>query len=131
MNKEEILKIDFTLAFFTGLIGIVFYKNLIEPTGLSTNFIVIVSLFHLLYAFYSGTLLITKSNSNRTFKLLILANWFWMIVSIVLLFLFWNEVKILGQLLLIVQVLVLGVLAYVEGKIHKSGSELSKSEDLN
>lgn len=131
MNKEEILKIDFTLAFFTGLIGLVFYKYLIEPTGLSANFIVIVSLFHLLYASYSGFLLIAKVNSTSSFGLLIIANWFWMIVSLMLLFLFWKEAKLFGRVLLMAQVLVLGVLAYVEGKMHKSGTERSKSKDLN
>lgn len=125
------LKIDFTLAFFTGLIGLVFYKYLIEPTGLSANFIVIVSIFHLLYAIYSGFLLIANVNLTSSFGLLIIANWFWMIVSIVLLFLFWKDAKNFGRVLLIAQVLVLGILAYIEGKIHKSGKELSKSKDLN
>jgi FtsH-binding integral membrane protein len=117
MSKRKILIIDFTLAFSTGLIGIVFYRFLVEPTGLPANFIVIVSLFHLLYSSYSLTLLVTKNNSNSLFELLILANWFWMIVSIVLLFVFWSEAKLLGRVLLLAQVYVLGVLAFVEGKI--------------
>lgn len=113
---QNVIRVDFLMAFITGIVGVLFYKPLVNILGLSAQFIVVVSVFHLLYSCYSGFLFFQKVINKRQIRLLIFANLFWTIVSIVLLIMYWNSAFVLGKALLILQVLVLGVLSYFEEK---------------
>ncbi|SOE21651.1 hypothetical protein SAMN06298216_2107 [Spirosomataceae bacterium TFI 002] len=113
---RNVIRVDFLLAFITGIVGVLFHKPLVNILGLSAQFIVVVSVFHLLYSCYSGFLFFQKVINKRQIRLLIFANLFWTIVSIVLLIIYWNSAFVLGKALLIIQVLVLGVLSYFEEK---------------
>ena len=113
---RNVIRVDFLMAFITGIVGVLFYKPLVNILGLSAQFIVVVSVFHLLYSCYSGFLFFQKVNNKRQIRILIFANLFWTIVSIVLLIMYWNSAFVLGKALLILQVLVLGVLSYFEEK---------------
>lgn len=115
-STKGIIRLDFLMALSTGIIGVVFCLRLESILGLSTEFIVIVSAFHLIYSCYSGYLYFKKEIIESKVRLLIYANMFWTIVSIVLLIIYWNSALILGKALLVLQVLVLGGLAYFEEK---------------
>lgn len=113
---KQLLWLDVALGGVTGLVGLTLF-NLLEPLlGLSVNFILIVCGVTLFYAIVAFVLANQKLISVRLLKALIYANWFWSIVSVVLLVLFFEQAYWLGKAFLILQVLVVGGLAYAEGK---------------
>jgi hypothetical protein len=78
--------------------------------------LVVVSCIILIYA-----LVVLNSVSQAIIpitllRILIYANWIWAIISIVLLYFHFSKATTLGLLFLILQILVVGGLAYLEGK---------------
>jgi hypothetical protein len=113
---RKLLWADTILGGGTAIIGLLFFNTLSDLLGFTTIFIIVVSVVTLLYAIVAFILANQKSVSIPLLRLLVQANWFWTAVSIVLLFLHYSSAKALGIAFLILQILVVGGLAYLEGK---------------
>ena len=119
VKLKSLLWIDFWLGFTTGVIGILFYGFLETLLQIPRDIVVIVSVVTLLYAFLAFFLAQRNSPEVRLTKVLIIANWLWSIVSVVLLYLYFSNASIFGKLFLILQIIVVAGLAYLEGRALK------------
>lgn len=113
---RQILWLDFILGGSTALVGILFNEPLTGILGFSQQFIFTVSIITGLYALLALRLALQTVISVRLLRLLIIANWIWAIISIGLLFFYFTPATILGKIFLILQVLVVGGLAWGENK---------------
>lgn len=112
---RKILWLDTSLGGLTAVSGLLFLIALTGLLGLKINFILTVSTITLVYASVALILALQKSTSVRLLRLLVFANWLWTFVSIILLFIHYNSATHLGVTFLIIQVIVVGGLAYLEG----------------
>lgn len=113
---RQILWLDFILGGSTALTGILFNQPLVGILGFSQQFILTVSIITGLYALLALRLALQTTISVRLLRLLILANWIWATISVGLLFFYFTPATILGKIFLILQVLVVGALAWIENK---------------
>ncbi|HZG26120.1 MAG TPA: hypothetical protein VEZ17_16145 [Chitinophagaceae bacterium] len=113
---RKLLWLDAGLGGSNALLGLLFFKQLTNIMGLSVNFILVVSIITLCYAIVACVLANQRNVSVPLLRVLILANWIWTFVSLVLLFLHFSEAQPLGRAFLILQVVVVGGLAYFENK---------------
>lgn len=112
---KKLLWLDFLLGFITAFIGLLFYSSLATFLGLTSKLLFIISLANLIYSFVAFTLTQQKSTSLSLLITLICANWFWTVISIVLLFFHFKDASNPGQLFLVLQIVVVGAVAYLEG----------------
>ena len=115
-SLRRLLWADFILGGSTALTGLVFCKQLTGILGFPSNFILIVSGVTLLYAIVALTLARQRKISVPLLHVLMWANWAWALISVGLTIVYFNEATILGKIFLILQVVVVGGLAYLEGK---------------
>lgn len=113
---KKILWADCVLGGGTALAGLFLYPVLTVFFGLPANLIIIIASVTLAYALLALTLARKSTPPVFPLRILIYANWIWTIISVVLLFLYFNEATIFGAIFLILQVLVVGGLAYQEGR---------------
>lgn len=113
---RQILWLDFILGGSAALAGILFSEPLTGILGFSQQFILTVSIITGLYALLALRLALQTVISVRLLRLLILANWIWAIISTGLLFFYFTPATIMGKIFLILQVLVVGGLAWIENK---------------
>lgn len=113
---KKLLWADFFLGSSTALAGLFLYPILTGFLGLPVNLILIVAAVTLAYALFALNLARQSTPSERLLRILICANWVWAIISVVLLVLYFKEATIFGAIFLILQVLVVGGLAYLEGR---------------
>ena len=120
---KKILWLDAIMGGLTAIIGLVFVLPLSVFLGLPNNLLTIISIITLMYAPVATFLAMQKSISIPVLRLLIKANWLWAMVSLVLVFMYFNEAKVTGIIFLMLNVLVVGTLAYLEGnQILKNSS---------
>jgi hypothetical protein len=124
ITLRKLLWLDFIMGSSTALIGLVFYKFLTSFFGLTSSLILIISVITFLYSVAAFTLARQKEIYLFLLIVLIYANWFWMIISIVLLFAHFEHATVFGKVFLILQIIVVGGLAWLEGNqlIKKSFS---------
>lgn len=113
---KKVLWADFILGSGTAVIGLLWHKPLTGFLGLPENLIVIVAAITLLYALVAISLTLQSSPSFLWLRILIYANWVWTVISVFLLIAYANGATIFGIIFLILQVIVVGVLAWLEGK---------------
>lgn len=119
INKHRLRRIlwaDVLLGSGTGLVGLAFRSFFSQWFGLSEQVIMVISIITLMYSLFallqvSGTYL-----SVTQIRILIYANWFWTLVSVALLFVFYHRASQPGVAFLVLQVVVVGALAWLEGK---------------
>ena len=114
---RKILWLDFIAGGVTALIGIVFYRQLTAILGFSQQFILTIAIITGIYALLALRLALQKLISIRLYRTLCIANWIWAVISVGLLVIYFGEATFLGKLFLVLQVLVVGALAWVEGKL--------------
>lgn len=112
---RKILWLDTFLGGSTAILGLCFFPSLTSILGLTTNLIVIISIITLLYSIVAFILSNQQTISISLLRTLVFANWVWTIISIGLLLTHFDNAKTLGLLFLILQILVVGGLAYLEG----------------
>lgn len=115
-SLRKLLWADFILGGSTALIGLAFCSALTGILGFSSNFILIVSGITLLYAIVAFILANQKKISAKLLAILMWANWIWALISVGLAIVYFEEATMLGRIFLVLQVLVVGGLAYLEGK---------------
>lgn len=111
----KILWLDFLLGSTTAIIGLLFLNLMSNLLGLSRHLLLFISLITLLYAIVACILATQKNVSIPLLRALVFANWFWAILSTVLLFFHFENATIFGQIFLALQIFVVGGLAYLEG----------------
>ncbi|MCW3465016.1 hypothetical protein [Chitinophaga nivalis] len=120
---KKILLADFLLGGGTAVIGLCGYPLLSDFMGLPVNLIVIISAVTLAYALVALRLVTQKQPAVSLLRILIYANWIWAFISLALLIWYLPGATIWGAAFLILQVAVVGGLAYVEGTyVTRSGS---------
>ena len=113
---RKLLWLDTFLGGATALAGLIFSNTLIDFLGFNPAFIVAVSVITLCYALVAFYLACKRVIPISLLRILIAANWIWAFISIGLAFIHFEEATLYGKIFLILQVLVVGGLAYFEGK---------------
>lgn len=117
---KKILWADFFLGFFTGAAGLILYPILTSFLGLPTWLIIIIAAVTFSYSILAFVLARQPEPSQPLLRVLVYANWIWTLISVVLIFLFIGGATIFGAIFLVLQVLVVGLLAWAEGR-HLQG----------
>ena len=107
---------DTLLGGITAILGLCFFHYLTAILGLPINVVLSISVITLLYSIVALVLAMQQNISISLLRILVFANWFWAIISIGLLLIYFNRAALLGRLFLILQVVVVGGLAYLEGR---------------
>lgn len=111
---KRVLWADCLLGGGTAVIGLLWYQALAIFLGLPANLIVIIAAVTMTYALLALSLAFQSAPSILLLRVLIYANWVWTIISIMLLIFYFRDATIFGAAFLILQVLVVGMLAYLE-----------------
>jgi hypothetical protein len=118
---RRILWVDFICGFVTGVLGLLFLDNWSEILGLSFTVVFWVSLITLSYALVAFSLALPKEVNVFCVRMLIKANWAWTGISIILIYLHFDNASSLGKGFLLTQLSAVALLAYIEGKQLKLG----------
>lgn len=116
LRLKKLLRLDALLGGSNALAGLAFPVGVAKLLGLSTAFVLSVAGITLLYAGVAGWLAIQPSPNLRLTRTLIQANWLWTLISLGLLLLHFQQATGLGVVFLVLQVVVVGTLAYLEGQ---------------
>lgn len=111
---STILWTDFILGATTGLTGLIFFERLSSMLGLSEKVLIWISSITLFYSFFAFMLATKKPTSILLLWILIFANLLWTMISFGIISIHFSGASILGQAYLILQVLVVGGLAWLE-----------------
>lgn len=113
---KKILWADHVLGAGTAIIGLLWYPVLSRFMGLPENIIVIIAAVTMAYGLVALLLALQNPPRERLLRILIYANWIWAVISVWLLFRYAGDAKWLGATFLVLQVLVVGGLAWLEGR---------------
>lgn len=113
---RKVLWADAIVGGGTALIGLILYSVLVDFLGLPANIIVIIAAVTLVYALLALRLALQPVPSIMWLRILTYANWTWTIISVGLLIYFYPGATFFGKAFLVLQVAVVGLLAYLEGK---------------
>src|SRR5688572_24776815 len=117
---KKVLWADVILGGGTALIGLFCYAELVDFLGLPANLIFIIATVTLAYALLALSLALKSHPPIPLLRLLIYANWVWTVISVVLLFAYFRDATSWGAAFLILQVVVVGMLAWLEGRCVSS-----------
>jgi hypothetical protein len=115
VTLRKILWLDAFLGGTTALVGLFFFSAISHLLGLTVPFILWVSLITLIYSIVAFTLAKQQNISLGLLRTLVYANWIWTIISTGLLLVHFDNALPLGKMFLVLQILVVGALAYFEG----------------
>jgi hypothetical protein len=113
---KKILWADSIVGGGIAVIGLILYRLLAGFLGLPANLIVLIAAVTLAYAFLALRLATQSVPSIFPLKILIYANWVWTIISGAFLIFYVNNATIFGIIFLILQVVVVALLAWLEGR---------------
>ena len=113
---RKILLADWLVGGLTAVIGLLFGPEVVSLLGLTAALIRITSIVTLLYAVVAFGLASRQPTSIRWIRGLVTANWFWTLVRVVLFISHYEAATKLGVLFLVLQIFVVGLLAYQEGR---------------
>jgi hypothetical protein len=113
---KKILWLDATAGGITAVLGLLLSRIFSQLFGLEHQVLIIIASITLIYALVALYLVSQAIIPITLLRILIYANWIWAIISIVLLYFHFSKATTLGLLFLILQILVVGGLAYLEGK---------------
>jgi len=119
-SLRKLLWLDTLMGGVNGILGICFFNFLAGLMGLSTVLILTVSIITLCYAVVAFVLANQAQISVTLTRILVYANWAWTFISIGLLLKHFNEAELYGKIFLVLQILVVGGLAYLEGRQLKA-----------
>lgn len=112
---RKILWLDCMLGGITAIIGLLCSVTLTTMLGVTTSFVLTIATINLMYAVLAFIVAAQKTTSVRLLNLLIYANWAWTAISVFMIFTHFNSATDLGNILLLIQPIVVGGLAYSEG----------------
>lgn len=111
---RKILWADFLAGSTTAIPGLLWYHPLCSFLGLPAQQFLFIAAITLVYAIFAFLLTRQQQPAVTGVRLLVSANWLWVIISIVLLITDLEEATVYGKIFLILQPLVVGGLAYLE-----------------
>ncbi|GAB3642333.1 hypothetical protein [Spirosoma arcticum] len=111
---KRILWLDTLAGGATSGIGFLCYVPLTTTLGVTASFILVVAAINLIYALLALTVATQKPTSVRLVRLLIYANWGWTAISVGMIFIHFGHVTKIGDVLLLIQPILVGGLAYLE-----------------
>ncbi|TWV94312.1 hypothetical protein [Chitinophaga pinensis] len=113
---RTILRADFILGGATAIAGLLFNSWLSGFLGLPADLIIIIAIVTLAYAMVACVLAFQREPVIPLLRILIYANWVWTLVSLVLLIMYYKGASAFGVAFLVLQVVVVGGLAWLEGR---------------
>ncbi len=113
---RRVLWADTTLGSLTALVGLFFPARLVDLFGMPLGLIIVIAVVTLAYAVTALTIAVQTSFPVLSVRVLVWANWFWAAVSTVLLLRHFAAATVLGVAFLVLQIFVVGGLAYIEGR---------------
>lgn len=113
---KKILWADSLLGGSTAVVGLLWFQPLAVFLGLPVNIVVMIAVVTLAYALLALSLALQRQPSVLLLRALIYANWLWTVISVVLLIFYIPGTTLFGTAFLILQVVVVGMLAYLEGR---------------
>lgn len=111
----KILWADFFLGAISGLLGLSFFKLFIPIFGLTAEVLIWISAITFLYSLFALRLALMKPPSIPLLRILITANWAWTLISLGIIAFHFSDATLLGQAWLVLQIIVVGGLAWLEG----------------
>ena len=112
--QKNILWVDCTAAAFAGLIVLLAAQWLSQLYHLPKGIIVFVGCVNFLYACYSFTLANYKKRALFLINILVIANSIWVLVCLVILWLFWQQMTIFAVIHIAGEAAFVGALARLE-----------------
>lgn len=119
LKLNTLLWIDFLLGVTTGIAGILFFRHIGFFFRIPPRVFLIISLVTFLYALLALFLAKRNTVAIKPTKTLIVANWLWSLVSVVLTCVYFSDASVVGKLYLILQIFIVGGLAYLEDRALK------------
>jgi len=116
MSLRRLLWLDAALGGSTALLGLACFRQLSPLLGLPAPLLLVVSVITGLYALGAWRLATLEVVPREGLRLLVGANWAWTVVSLAMLGVFLGHATALGHAFLVLQVLVVGGLAWLEGR---------------
>lgn len=113
---KKILWADSLLGGVTAVAGLLWRSVIAEFLGLPANVFLVITGVTLVYALTALSLALQASPYILLLRVLIYANWMWTVISLGLLIVYSPGATVFGVIFLILQVLVVGGLAYLEGR---------------
>jgi hypothetical protein len=113
---KKLLWADTVAGGGTAIAGLLLYPVLVDFLGLPANLIVIIAAITLAYALMALRLALQSMPSTLLLRVLVYANWAWTMISVVLLICYIADATLLGAAFLLLQVVVVGMLAWLEGR---------------
>lgn len=113
---KKVLWADSLLGGGTAVAGLLWYPVLADFLGLPVNLVIIIAAVTLAYALLALSLALKSQPFILALRVLIYANWVWAVISVVLLICYFYGATLFGAAFLILQVAVVGMLAYLEGR---------------
>lgn len=113
---KKVLWADVLLGGSTALAGLIWHVWLAAFLGLPVKLVLVIAAVTLAYALLALSLAIQSRPFIPLLRALICANWVWTVISLGMLIFYFSGATPFGVLFLILQVAVVGGLAYFEGR---------------
>lgn len=113
---RRLLWLDTALGSTNAIAWLLFPSFWAALLGLPGWLIVAIACVNVVYAGSALILALQAQAPARLVRVLVLANWFWVVVSVGLLFWHFAKATVWGQVFLVMQVLGVGALAWLEGR---------------
>lgn len=122
---RKILLADAFIGGTTGIAGLALYGWWSRFLGLPERLVLLIAAVTGLYAMLAASLVLMKPVRARAVRWLVIANWTWTVVSIGMLLYYCSGATIFGKAFLVLQVIIVGGLAWLEGRhIGKNADEV-------
>ena len=112
----KILWLDAFMGGSCGIAGLALFQPFSGLFGLSSGFLIFISAVTFCYSIVAGILASQKVVSIPLLRVLVFANWAWGAFSVVMVFIHCQQATALGVAFLVLQIIVVGGLAYLEGR---------------
>lgn len=113
---KKLLWVDAALGTSNGLAGVLLLSPIAGWFGLAKNLLLLISIITLGYAAVALYLATRPQTPPTLAQRLVQLNWLWTGISVLLLLFYHKQATTLGDAFLVAQVLVVGGLAYLEGR---------------
>lgn len=113
---RKILRADAFIGGATAIAGLALYGWWARFLGLPVKLVLLIAAVTGLYAFVALGLMFMKPIRWQAVRWLVVANWTWTLVSAGMLWFWWEQATVFGEAFLVLQVLVVGGLAWLEGR---------------
>jgi hypothetical protein len=113
---KKILWLDALAGGTTAIFGLILSQAISHLFGIAHHLFFIIVSITLVYAIVAFYLAIQKIIPVTLLRILVYANWVWTIISVFLLYFHFRTATTLGLLFLVLQIIVVGGLAYFEGR---------------